>query len=231
MLVAVFAPLISIIITFSDCKAMAAYNHAFLIVGGFPCRKEVSSFQKRCHLYCWWKHPQQHKGLRIFRYLDYKTRQSSVNSVLQWIRCMICEKAHANVVQPLDWYFSSQKNKKKKDLSGMNICSCGNSFSCMTAGCVPTSHHNSSHFLQTNRRFPPSLSAFQQTHQSKRCVFSLQRLYHLTLSVCVTKIKHVFLIVKLYSNHGFWLHWLPFVQPQFYYKYHGVWLSNLELPY
>ncbi len=38
---AVFAPLTSIITTFFDCKAMTPYNHAFLIVGGFPCWEEV----------------------------------------------------------------------------------------------------------------------------------------------------------------------------------------------
>ncbi len=37
----VFAPLTSIITTFFDCKAMTSYNHAFLIVGGFPCWEEI----------------------------------------------------------------------------------------------------------------------------------------------------------------------------------------------
>ncbi len=41
LFVAVFAPLTSIITTFFDCKAMTPYNHAFLIVGGFPCWEEV----------------------------------------------------------------------------------------------------------------------------------------------------------------------------------------------
>jgi len=39
--VVVFAPLTSIITTFFDSKAMTPYNHAFLIVGGFPCWQEV----------------------------------------------------------------------------------------------------------------------------------------------------------------------------------------------
>ncbi len=41
LFVAVFAPLTSIITTFFDCKAMTPYNHAFLIVGGFPCWEEI----------------------------------------------------------------------------------------------------------------------------------------------------------------------------------------------
>ncbi len=41
LFVAVFAPLTSIITTFFDCKAMTSYNHAFLIVGGFPCWEEI----------------------------------------------------------------------------------------------------------------------------------------------------------------------------------------------
>lgn len=48
--------------------------------------------------------------------------------------------------------------KKKKHLTGTNICSCGSSFSCMTAGCVPTSHQYRKHvpspfFLQTKPSF------------------------------------------------------------------------------
>lgn len=40
MVVAVFAPLTSIIRTFFDCKVMTSYNHGFLIVDGFPCWEE-----------------------------------------------------------------------------------------------------------------------------------------------------------------------------------------------
>ncbi len=42
-----FAPLTSIITTFLIAKAMTPYNHAFLIVGGFPCWEEV----KICNFY------------------------------------------------------------------------------------------------------------------------------------------------------------------------------------
>ncbi len=35
------AQLVDIITTFFDCKAMTPYNHAFLIVGGFPCWEEI----------------------------------------------------------------------------------------------------------------------------------------------------------------------------------------------
>ncbi len=70
------------------------------------------------------------------------------------------------------WRKQRRFQRRKKHLIGTNICSCGSSFSCTTAGCVPTSHQYN--FLlweppfspQTKPPFPQTLTTLQQLHQS-----------------------------------------------------------------
>ncbi len=65
-----------------------------------------------------------------------------------WIRRMCAE------TRTLMWHKQRRFQRRKKHLIGMNICSCGSSFSCTTAGCVPTSHQYN--FLLWEPPFSPT---------------------------------------------------------------------------